>query len=82
MFIVESVRFPVMLKSGTPGFRKLLVFPVASSRSPSYPKPRKMAAFATVTCCTPSRLEGLAIFTTSRAALPVVVFPVEVVLAT
>ena len=32
MFIVESVKLPVMLKSGTPGLRKLLVFPVTSSR--------------------------------------------------
>src|SRR5579862_6857895 len=82
MSMVESVRLPVMLKSGTPGLRKLAVFPVTSSRLSSYPEPRKMAALDTVTCSIPCMLEGVLILTTSKAALPLVLAPLEVVLVT
>ncbi len=39
-----------------------------------------MAAFETVTCSTPCMLCGLLIFTTSKAAIPLVLAPLEVVL--
>ena len=74
--MVESVRLPVMLKSG---LVTLVVLPATNSRLSSYPKPRKMAAADTSTCSTPTILDGVLILTTSNAALPLVPAPLAVV---